>query len=315
MQAITTVTPIIDFGNGFTLNLTGQPWRSAGVRAGVWAASGYGKSYLTTVLAEELARLGVPFMIIDPKGGYRALSFLEGVDIAVVRSRGGDIDLDVSKNDWIREAVNLLGRGAGIVVDISDLWVDQGLAYTALLEYLYRVQYEKWEQGQPDGMILMVEEAHLFAPQKWQSDMPSLRITDRIARMGRTYGINTIFCTQRPGDLEKNIIAQSNLRWIGYLPYDGDYKAVETLLGAGQAKNQAGRAVRVPKGFIPPVEGKIRHSDLLALKPGEFYVVIGYKRYKFGPVRRRWTPDLEQTPPILQRVLFDLEALEVRKEE
>lgn len=303
---------LIDFGNGFELNLSAGIWREAGLKAAIAASSGYGKTHLMIVLLETLAQYGVPFMAIDPKGGYRALKKLPNAKITLVRSRGGDIALDTMKHEWMDEVIYRIGQGHGVVVDMSHLASqltinsEVTMVYTRLMQKLYRTHFELWDQGRPRSMVLFIDEATIFAPQKWQTDLLSVRMTDQIARMGRTYGINWVIATQRPNDIEKNVLAMSNLRFVGYLGHEPDYKAVESLLGAGNGLPR-NRQRRTPPGVRGPVQGRITHQDLLSLRPGEFYAVLGNKRYEFPRARKRITPDLERTPPLLQRTLFDLE--------
>ena len=59
-----TVAPIIDFGNNFRINLANERWQSQGFRLAVAGSSGSGKSYLVSVLLEEIHGLGIPFLVI-----------------------------------------------------------------------------------------------------------------------------------------------------------------------------------------------------------------------------------------------------------
>ena len=67
------------------------------------------------------------------------------------------------------------------------------MAYLWLTEHLWNTQDRRRENGTVTAMFLVVEEAAIFAPQKWQSDLPSLLMTVKIARRGRKRGINTVF--------------------------------------------------------------------------------------------------------------------------
>lgn len=310
------VNMFIDFENGFQLDLSGEPWLSQGVRCSIAGSSGSGKSYLSIVMAEELIRLGIPLMAIDPVGEYRSLGYLNNLNgkykhtrIVTVAS-DGDIRLVLDQTGWIQAAVEALDSSDGVVVDLSDLEEpDQYVAYNALLSHLWNVKHAQWKVGQARSMFLFVEEAHIFAPQKFLTDMPSLRMTIRVARQGRKHGINTVFVSQRAGDLEKDIVGQSNLLFVGYTRLEHDFKAVKTLLGAGDTGIGKLTEKYVPPGWTGyrPVQGRITHADLLALKTGEFYAVYGHKKYWLPRTRERFTPDMAATPPIMQRRLFDMD--------
>lgn len=245
------VAPIIDFGNQFRINLANERWQTQGFRLAVAGSSGSGKSYLTSILVEELNSIGVPFLIIDPDGEYKSLRHLDGVFVASLTD--GDIPLDYRRGMWIKTVLEKIADSYGVVVDISDLPTDeQRLAYVGLLGQLWSNQRAARKEGQHQAMVLIIEEAHIFAPQKRQSDVQSLEITVTLARRGRKHGINTVFVSQRPGDLEKDVLGQSNVRIIMRLDLEHDFEAVRTLL---------------PK--------EIKHRDVLGLQTGQFFLRIG----------------------------------------
>lgn len=279
-----TVAPIIDFGNGFKINLANERWQTQGFRLAVAGSSGSGKSYLTTILIEELTTIGVPFLVVDPDGEYKSLRQLPGIVLAAPGD--GDINLNWPNVGWIAKCLNHIEQGNGVIVDISDLATDdQRWAYTRLLQGLWDAQRKKRSAGEHEAMVLIVEEAHLFAPQKRAGEATqSLEITVTIARRGRKHGINTVFVSQRPGDLEKDVLGQSNVRIIMRLDLEHDFDAVKTLL---------------PKG--------IKHEALLSLVTGEFFLRIGPDFHRASRVRARHVPDLGQTPALLfrQRSLFE----------
>ncbi len=273
-----TVLPIIDFGNGFKINLANERWQTQGFRLAVAGSSGSGKSYLTSILIEELNAIGIPFLIVDPDGEYQSLCQIPGISLVT------------PGKDWIAKALKHLEDGQGVIVDISELDTDdQRWAYTRLLQGLWDRQRTQRSEGQHRAMVLIVEEAHLFAPQKRAGEAAqSLEITVTIARRGRKHGINTVFVSQRPGDLEKDVLGQSNVRIIMRLDLEHDFNAVKTLL---------------PKG--------IKHETVLSLMTGEFFLRIGPDFHRVQRVRARRVPDLGQTPALCaayqQRELFAIE--------
>lgn len=273
-----TVAPIIDFGNGFKINLANERWQTQGFRLAVAGSSGSGKSYLTSILVEELNGIGVPFLIVDPDGEYQSLRQIPGILLAARRE--GDIHLNWPNTGWIAQCLKALEQGQGVIVDISELDTDdQRWAYTRLLQGLWDRQRARRSASQHQAMVLIVEEAHLFAPQKRAGEAAqSLEITVTIARRGRKHGINTVFVSQRPGDLEKDVLGQSNVRVIMRLDLEHDFSAVKTML---------------PKG--------IKHETVLSLTTGEFFLRIGPDFHRVQRVRARRVVDLGQTPALVYR--------------
>ncbi len=274
--------PVLDFGNGFKINLNNERWRSQGFRCGICASSGSGKSHLVGVMHECLTDLGIPWVLIDPEGEYRGLGELPNVNMA---SRNGPhIHLNLSNLDWVTQILDCLDAGQGVIVDIYRLSLEARFeVYTTLLTQLLDHQQARREAGEVQAMILTVEETHIFAPQKRVKSKAALDITVEIAQRGRKAGINTIFVTQRPHALEKDVLSQTNIRFIGRLEEDNDFEAVESIL---------------PKKFIMD-NGKLERltvQTLQALGTGCFFVRIGVDFHRLAPARLRRTRDLAATP-------------------
>ena len=288
---------IIDLGNGFTLNLANERWRTQGFRCAVAASSGGGKSYLVNVIIEELRKLGVPVLVIDPEGEYRSLAELGGVMVA---GRMGHVV--IGSKGWIKQILEWLEAGLGVVVDFYKVnrLVMYGL-YVELLSGLVERWRSRREKGEHEAMMLVVEEAHIFAPQKRVRSQEAVEITIEISQRGRKDGINSIFATQRPNALEKDALSQSNIRFIGRLEEDNDFEAVRSIL---------------PRQYLDPKRGgrvlPMRLETLQGLNTGEFFVRIGPDFQLLPPVRQRQTRDLAQTPVLgRNRLLVQLPLKEL----
>jgi DNA helicase HerA-like ATPase len=280
MDGVTVaVAPILSLGyrDSLSFNLAGRPWDTQGFRCAISGTPGGGKSYLMAVMAEEVHELGLPFVVVDPEGEHKALLELGGV-ARVAAGGGGDIGFD---EEWIGLALGLMGRGMGIVIDLSDL-VEKEWA----MHYCWFAQRLLEEQRRTRrAAFLFLEEAHLFAPQKNQRNLlESLAITKQLARRGRKFGISTVFASQRPADTEKDVLAQANVRFFGRVEIEADYEAVRRYLPSGVTM----RALR-------------------DLDSGEFYLSVSgnFNRVR---IRQRRTTDLGSTPVVVyqQRSFFDV---------
>jgi DNA helicase HerA-like ATPase len=108
-----------------------------------------------------------------------------------------------------------------------------------------------------EPILVIVEEAHIFAPQGENDD--SVRILSRIAREGRKFGVGLGIVSQRPNKLNEDVLSQTNTKIILKIvnPKDHDYvlKASEQLssdllrdiasLGKGEAVI-VGQAISLP---------------------------------------------------------------------
>ncbi|WP_048058182.1 DNA double-strand break repair helicase HerA [Pyrococcus yayanosii] len=108
-----------------------------------------------------------------------------------------------------------------------------------------------------EPVLVIVEEAHIFAPQGEESDVA--RILGRIAREGRKFGVGLGIVSQRPNRLNEDVLSQTNTKIILRIvnPKDQEYvlRASEQLskdllddiagLGRGEAVI-VGQAVKLP---------------------------------------------------------------------
>lgn len=268
--------PVIDLGQ-VSFNLANNPWRDQGCRWVISGASGSGKSSLAAVVAEEVHGLGVPFCVVDPEGEYRGLRDLPGVlRVGARRARrpAPDIPLEGVAGKWIYQAVDALRDGAGVVLDLFRIdEAEQRLAYT----YFLRAWLDSQEED-PQAAFLFIDECHIFAPQKIKKGAQEARdITATIARCGRKFGINWVLSSQRPRDVDKDVIAQGNCRFFGKVEIDRDYEAL--------------------KIYLPRA---VTFGALRALKAGEFYLSVA-GGINLVAIRRRRTRDLAGTPPVIVR--------------
>lgn len=287
----------INLNQIFALNLQADRWQTQGLRGVIAAQSGGGKTNLCAVIYEELHRLHIPFVIVDPMDDFRSLRELGHV--TVISRSGGDVELTYPAQDWCDVAIRRLSKNHSVVVDLSGLGAtsDKRVAYTWLARRLLGYQ-QKIRQP----MFLGIEEAHIFAPAKRSQDADSLYATADIARLGRRNGINLIMSSQRPRDLEADVRSQCNLHFIGHIEDYLDYEAVAPSLVLPQ---------RNGKGRLPPARGieptrvwdTPGFAELMDLKTGQFYVRIGTMLHLVF-VRRRRTKHIGQTPVIQGRLPF-----------
>jgi hypothetical protein len=268
------VAPVLDLG-GVRFNLAGRPWATQGFRCAISGTPGGGKSYLMAVMAEEVHALGLPFAVVDPEGEHRALCALGGVARV---APDGDIRFD---EDWISLSLALMRKGAGVVVDLSDLPEKEwAMHYGWFAEALLKMQ-----RAARRPAFLFLEEAHLFAPQKSRKRVAeSLATTKQLSRRGRKFGLSTVMASQRPADTEKDVLAQANARFFGRVEILADYEAIRRYLPCG-----------------------VKMRTLRDLDSGEFFLSVSGE-FNQVKIRQRQTPDLGSTPRVAyrQRDFLDL---------
>ena len=243
-----------------------KTFNSSGERDAILASSGMGKSYLMGVILEEiLEKSNQVVFVFDPEGEWYTLRDRYNTDkkaFRVVGKKGSGfndfpVDLrfahDASEEDIVN-AVNdfemkvapmvraMIAAGVSCVFDMSRLGTRESLeAYTVIAEAIFRGENNLSEDDESDNgtcrkVRMIVDEAHVFAPQKTSSDHDrlSLAVTEKIAKRGRKRNLHLLVATQRPQSINKNVISQCNRFWLGGIQSEHDYKANKSYYEAAQ---------------------------------------------------------------------------------
>ena len=140
-----------------------------------------------------------------------------------------------SKGTPIEEIVK---RNQLTVIDLSD--VNEKISEVILSAicrkiFLARKQYVRSrENGLSSPVLIVIEEAHNFAPRNLEVSINASRgVLRRIAREGRKFGVGLCLVSQRPSKLDADILSQCNSQIILRVvnPSDQEYikQSVETV--------------------------------------------------------------------------------------
>ena len=224
-------------------------YTATGERDAILASSGMGKSYLTGVLIEETLESGGLVCVIDPEGEHYTLA--GRYPMMIIGGEHGNLPLEEEALDLIVEA--MLQNKISAVFDLSEyLDQEQQHLYGLIAEHLFNL-----ETRYRAKIRLVVEEAQIYAPQRTggfaakgkKGVKDPVQASQKIAKRGRKRAIDSLWATQRPASLNKDILSQCNRFWFGGITSEQDYKAIKPFL------NEAG----------------ISFAAIKALNPGEFY--------------------------------------------
>ncbi len=81
----------------------------------------------------------------------------------------------------------------------------QASIVSALLRALWRIAVEQRFRGERVATLVVLEEAHIYAPVGWS---PSKQIVEKIAKEGRKFGVSLLVVSQRPRELSQTLLAQ-----------------------------------------------------------------------------------------------------------
>ncbi|MEB3245944.1 MAG: DUF87 domain-containing protein [Vampirovibrionales bacterium] len=249
-------------------------YADTGERDAILASSGMGKSYLTGVLMEETLENGGLICVIDPEGEHFTLS--ERYPMLIIGGERGQLPLSPEAFDLYFEA--MLQNGFSAVFDLSELLdVEQQAVYGQIADSLFRMS-QKYRRK----IRLIVEEAQIYAPQRTTGGAAPggknkgpdpLVASQRIAKRGRKRAIDSLWATQRPASISKDILSQCNRFWFGGISAEQDYKAIKPFL----------------------TEAGISFADIRSLKPGEFFFYSKGQTHKLR-VRKRFCKHAGATP-------------------
>jgi DNA helicase HerA-like ATPase len=148
---------------------------------------------------------------------------------------------DVSQNfEWLEQlSSTLLGSrneneiGGVKIVDFSEVPSDiLPLIVSMVARLAFSVQ--QWTAAaERHPIALLCDEAHLYIPQRNNSDssdMISIDIFERIAKEGRKYGVGLVIVSQRPSEVNKTVISQCSNFIAMRLTNSEDQSVVRKLL-------------------------------------------------------------------------------------
>lgn len=196
--------------------------RLIGTRLLVQANSGGGKSWALRRLLEQ-THGHVQQIVIDPEGEFSSLR--EKFDYILAARQGGDTLADPRTAKLLAE--RLLELGVSAICDIYELQPRDRVAFvTRFLEALVDAPKQLWHP-----VLVVVDEAHVFAPEQGHGEAESDEAVKGLATRGRKRGFCLVAATQRLSKLHKDVAAECNNKLIGRTALDVDMKRAGAELG------------------------------------------------------------------------------------
>jgi uncharacterized protein len=219
--------------------MTRFPAAALSQHVAILGKTGSGKSYTARGIIEELLDAGMRVCIIDPTGAWHGLRSSAsgksaGYPVVIFGGSHADLPLGATHGEAIAEIIGTSGTPA--IIDTSLMRVGERTRFFADFA---------------DGLIrknrgplqLIVDEAHLFAPQGKVNDPASgamLHAANNLVSLGRSRGLRIILITQRPAKLHKDSLTQVETLVAMRLIAPQDRKAVEEWIkdNADEAKGR-----------------------------------------------------------------------------
>lgn len=201
----------------------------------VLARRGRGKTYAASVIAEELAEAGQPFVVLDPVGVWWGLRSSadgrhDGLDVTILGGEHGDLPLEATSGTRI--ATFVVDNPAAYILDLSS-FESKGQQDRFVSDFAERLYRYKAAAERRTPITLIIDEADQFAPQKPRQDerggyaQRMLGALEAIVRLGRARGLGCVLITQRPAVLNKNVLTQAGALILLGITGPQDRKAID----------------------------------------------------------------------------------------
>ncbi len=171
-------------------------------------------------------------------------------DMGIFARKGTRIDEIVEKGKL--SIINL----RGVPPDIQELVVQR----------LSIALFELRKRNKIPPLMLVVEEAHNYAPQQGKSS--ATKILRTIASEGRKFGLGLCIISQRPAKVDKNILSQCNTQIILRVTNPNDLKAIGNSV-EGLTKGSLEEIQRLPVGVALVTGGNISMPLFVEIRPRE----------------------------------------------
>jgi len=179
---------------------------------------GSGKSHTAGVIAEELSRIGIPYIIIDLMGEYYSLRERYPVLIVALGSpKYADVK-GVSPDQAGVIAENAVKSGVSLILDLKfGTMLDRFAFLAQFLEALYHTE-EKLKRP----LVLIMDEAHRITPEKGVIKLKEVRKYQgkveywvyELGATGRHYGVGFIVIARRVAEISKMTLTQTELKIV-----------------------------------------------------------------------------------------------------
>lgn len=191
----------------------------------LFGQSGSGKSNSASVVIEALLEHGHAMLVVDTDGEYYGLKEAYEV-LHATGDDEGDITVGPEHADHLADLA--LEQNIPVILDVS-AFLDPENA-EELVGRVARALFAK-EKKLRTPFLLVVEECHEYVPQRGTAGFAGDHIT-RIAKRGRKHGLGFLGISQRPANVDKDVVTQGNWHVWHRLKFKNDTSVVRDLYGS-----------------------------------------------------------------------------------
>ncbi len=188
---------------------------------------GAGKSYLATMVAEQMLDIHAQVVVIDPVGIWWGLRVAadgksKGKEIFVVGGEHGDVPIIPEAGRKIAQLV--VDKSISVVIDVSGFRMGEHKRFAAD----FAEEFFHLKKSKKTPVHVFIEEAQTLIPQRVGADEARMvGAFERIVRLGRNYGIGCSLITQRPQSVNKEVLSQVECLFVLQITGLHERKAIE----------------------------------------------------------------------------------------
>lgn len=187
---------------------------------------GTGKTSTAVVFVEEAAKVGAPFVVIDPTGAWYGLRSSAdgkgaGLDVVILGGHNGDLPLSHEAGEHVARLV--IATDLSVVLDLERMTKGQQVQFVAeFAETLYHLNRTV--------RLVVIDEAHRFSPQALRDPggygARCLGAVSDVVTLGRRKGLGAVLVSQRPAKIHKDVLEQAEVMFAHRLMGPNDRKAL-----------------------------------------------------------------------------------------
>ncbi len=187
--------------------------------------TGSGKSYGAMKLCELMLAAKAQVVALDPVGVWWGLRTGKGkgFSIPVFGGLHGDVPLEPGSGALIADLI--VDRGLSAVLDVSQMLTsEQNRFATAFITQLFQRKKAK-----ASAMHIFIEEAQEFVPQNvGRDETAKVHAFERLIKLGRNFGIGASLLSQRPQEVNKKALNQTECLFAFQMTGPQERKAIES---------------------------------------------------------------------------------------
>ncbi len=187
--------------------------------------TGSGKSYAATKLCELMLEQNAQVVALDPVGVWYGLRVGADISIPVFGGLHGDIPLEPGGGKIMADLI--VSHGISAVLDVSQMIP----AEQARFAYDFAAQFFHRKKAKPSPVHLFIEECQEFVPQNIGGgatgfEAKMLGAFERLIKLGRNFGIGASLLSQRPQEVNKKALNQTECLFAFQMTGPQERKAI-----------------------------------------------------------------------------------------